>query len=465
MGHPDFDSFFGERKSDDRKFGKMTPEHRHGTFHLSIISHLVLQLLFLLSGINSAMALVGDTEGGLGVDGSFRTIGALTHNYENQALFEKDTNDYLQSILRLTAAGRPFQRVSYEAHLVTAFTYTSARGPGGGSGLRASGGKTRYRAFDTSWDFIDNEENRTGGVWLDRFNVKVGFPQADLTIGRQAITFGKAFFWNPLDLYLPFDPAQFDRDYKAGVDALRLDIPLGLFSGVNLIYVLGRELDSDNQYPEDRTLDASWSGSSILLRGFTHVAGWDLTLQGGKVYGGWHMGGGLVGEIKSLQVRFEAAQFWADDGTLLPPPKRAPLLEDNLTAVVGLGRHWPSSLDIQVECLFNGGGESHDITLGLERAERGAVFHAGRILAGITVSYELTPLILGQLALLQSQTDGSTQIQPTLRWSTSDNSELLLGASINCGDRPTLDPVKGIVFESEFGSYPNYFFAEFKAYF
>jgi len=71
----------------------MTPEHRHGTFHLSIISYLVLQLLFLISGINSALALVGDTEGGLGVDGSFRTIGALTHNYENQALFEKELLD------------------------------------------------------------------------------------------------------------------------------------------------------------------------------------------------------------------------------------------------------------------------------------------------------------------------------------------------------------------------------------
>ncbi|MBW2096041.1 MAG: hypothetical protein JRI80_14245 [Deltaproteobacteria bacterium] len=414
--------------------------------------------------MNSALALVGDTEGGLGVDGSFRTIGALTHNYENQALFEKDSNGYLQSILRLTAAGHPFQRVSYEAHLVTAFTYTSARGPGGGSGFRASGGKTRYRAVDTSWDFIDDEK-RSGSVWLDRFNVKVSFPRADLTIGRQAITFGKAYFWNPLDLYLPFDPAQFDRDYKAGVDALRLDIPLGLFSGLNVISVLGRELDSNNQYMEDQTVNCSWFGSSLLLRGFTHVAGWDLAIQGGKVYGGWHFGGGLVGESKSFQVRFEAARFWADDGPLLPPPNRVPLLEDHVTAVIGLGRHWPSSLDIQVECLFNGGGESHDITLGLERVERGGILHAGRILTGITVSYEFTPLILGQLAVLQSQTDGSTQIQPTLRWSTGDNSELLLGASINRGDRPTVDPGKGIVFESEFGSFPHYFFAEFKIYF
>lgn len=133
--------------------------------------------------------------------------------------------------------------------------------------------------------------------------------------------------------------------------------------------------------------------------------------------------------------------------------------------MIGIGHRWPSSLDIEVEGLFNGGGESHDITLGLERVERGAILQAGRILTGITVSYEITTLIVGQLAVLQSLSDGSTQVQPTMRWSTSNNSELLLGASINRGDRPTRDPVNAITFHSEFGTYPHYFFAEFKSYF
>ena len=224
-------------------------------------------------------------------------------------------------------------------------------------------------------------------------------------------------------------------------------------------------MDINNQYLEDRTWGASWFGSSLLLRGFTNVEGWDLSLQGGKVYGGWHVGGGLVGEVKTIQVRFEAAQFLASDGPRLPSPDRISLLEDHLDAVIGLGRRWPSSLDIQMEWFYNGGGESGDITTGMGRVAGGAILQAGRFLVGTTVSYELTPLVLGQLAVIQSLSDGSTQVQPTLRWSTSDNSELLLGASINRGDRPTFDPVKGTVFESEFGSYPHYFFAEFKIYF
>jgi hypothetical protein len=438
--------------------------HR-GVTPINSIPLILFLWMFVLSGMNSALALVGDTEGMFGLDGSFRIIGGLSHNTDAPVLFEKDTNTYLQSILRLTAAGHPAGRVTYEAHLMTAFTHATANGLGGGSAMGTQGIKTRYRVFDTSWNFVDEEADTWGSVWLDRFNLKLALPRADLIIGRQAVTFGKAYFWNPLDLYLPFDPAQFDRDYKAGVDALRLDIPLGAFSGLNLIYVLGRELDINNQYVQDRNGSASWFGSSLLLRGFTHAEGWDLALQGGKVYGGWHVGGGLVGEIKSVQLRFEAARFWADGGPLLPPPYGTPLLKDHVSAVIGLGHRWPSSLDMEVEGFFNGGGESHDLTIGMQRVERGAVLQAGRMLTGITVSYELTPLILGQLAVLQSQTDGSTQVQPTLRWSTGDNSELLLGASINRGDRPTQDPVNGTTFHSEFGSYPHYFFAEFKSYF
>jgi hypothetical protein len=432
---------------------------------LGLLLSLSLLWVLLIPGGNVARARMGESEETVALGGSFRSIGGLTQNFENLALFEKKKDAYLQSLLRLTGEGHSTDRISCEVHLVSAFTYTSGGDREGGFGFGPDRVKTRYRAVDLSGDFMDHQENRSGTLWLDRLNCKVALPKADVTIGRQAITFGKAYFWNPLDLFLPFDPAQFDRDYKPGVDGLRIDIPLGLFSGLTVVSVLGRKLNLRNQYEDNRTAGASWFGSSVLVRGFTHYEGWDVSLQAGKVYGGWHVGGGLVGEIDSIQLRLEAARFWADEGPVFPGPDQVPLLDDNLTAVIGMGRHWPSSLDIQVECLFNGGGESDAITLGMQRAERGAVLHAGRVLAGVTVSYEVTPLVLGQLAVLQSQTDGSTQVQPTLRWSTSDNTELLLGASLNRGDRPTIGPQGTIEFKSEFGSYPHYFFAEFKGYF
>ena len=46
---------------------------------------------------------------------------------------------------------------------------------------------------------------------LDRFNVQFQLATGDLTIGRQAITFGSARIINPTDVFLPFNVTTFCR--------------------------------------------------------------------------------------------------------------------------------------------------------------------------------------------------------------------------------------------------------------
>ncbi len=302
-------------------------------------------------------------------------------------------------------------------------------------------------------------------MWVDRMNVRLSLPWADITLGRQAVTFGKAHFWNPLDVYLPFDPRQFDRDYKPGVDALRCDLPLGPFSGLTLLGVAGRELDLSGQAAAPgQGLQAGWYGSSILARAFTTLGGWDLALQGGKIYGGWQLGGGLVGELGPVQVRAEAAWFRAQDSPSLAPLP-GDLYEDHLTAVLGLSRRFESSLILELEYLYNGAGESSRLEAGLARFQNGASLHVGQNLLGALASYELSPLVTGRLAAIASLTDGSVQIQPTLTLSASDNTDIILGASLNFGRRPEATPPVGLEINSEFGTYPNFLFGEIKMYF
>jgi hypothetical protein len=303
-------------------------------------------------------------------------------------------------------------------------------------------------------------------MFLDRFNLEWSLGEIDLTVGRQAVTFGKTFFWKPLDVYLPFDPNQFDRDYKPGVDAARLDAYLGPFSGLTLLAVAGRDIDPDGEYrDEGPVIRASWFGSSLLTRAFTSLAGWDLAVQGGKVYAGYQLGLGLVGEVGHVQLRAEAAQFLAQEGAPLPPPLDGDLHQDHLTAVLGCGRRFENTLDLQIEYLFNGAGEPRqDLDAALVRLSRQASLQMGRHLAGLTVSYELSPLTVGRLSIIQSLTDGSTQIQPTLDISLSDNTQLILGATLNRGERPSGNALAPQI-ESEFGAYPNLYFLELKSYF
>ena len=434
----------------------------------SFIAPILFAAVLLLSAIfpAKAPALVGESNGTFGLDGSIRLIGVWFHNYDFDPYFmSKDTDEYLQCILRLTAMGRPSDRLKYEVHLVSAVDYRSTGGELSSVGFGASSGeKTRYRSWDTTYEYID-EKYTSGTAWMDRFNIKLHLDAFDLTIGRQAITFGKAYFWNPLDVYLPFDPAQFDRDYKPGVDAVRLDVPLGDFSGLTFTYVLGREVYFGQYVKSEPSLDTSWYGSSVLARYYTNISGWDLALQGGKIYGGYQLGFGLVGEIATIQVRAEAAQFWARDSRQLPWPYTIDLYENQFSGVIGLGRRFENSLDLEFEFLYNDGGEDNNLGIGLVRQQAGAVLHAGRYLAGLTATYEFTPLIVGRMAFIHSFTDSSSQIQPSVTWSVGDNSELLLAATVNIGDRPTYDPFRGIQVHSEFGNYPDYLFAEFKYYF
>ncbi len=256
-----------------------------------------------------------------GFGASVRTISAFTINYPNSILFPDNhrADAISQTLLRFTAEQKPLSWLQYEVHAVQGVTATTQTGINEfGSnvpGFGASGGATRYRAWQASWAWA-TESNVSATLWLDRANVTFVLPWLDVIVGRQAITFGKAYFWNPLDVFLPFDPRQFDRDYKAGVDAVRLNIPFGEFTGLNLIGVLGSTISME--LLEDKGLkfssgDISWEGSALLLRFYTTISGFDLSLQAGKVYGGYQIGAGTVGELGPIEVRGEAAYFIVEE--------------------------------------------------------------------------------------------------------------------------------------------------------
>ncbi len=412
-------------------------------------------------------ALFGDTEGGFGLDGRFSTLGALQDNYDFQPFFGNDSTDGLsQTLLRLIAAGRPTDQFSYEVQAVQSFNYSSAGGDAGSPLFAVGAQDTRYRAVDLTWDW-HTDDNSSAILWLDRANVKMALSNADLTAGRQPITFGKAYFWNPLDVFLPFDPLQFDRDYKPGVDAARLDVSWSPFSGLNLIAVAGREVDASGRFLNNGSfLDASWYGSAMLAHAFTTYAGWDLALQGGKIYGGWQLGGGLVGEIGPVETRVEAAYFWARSGSEpLAGPPAGDLIEDNFTAVVGVGHRFDNTLTLQLEYFYNGAGDPEDLNTSFSRFTTGNILQMSRNLTGFLISYEFLSIVVGQLIWLQSWDDPSSSIQPILSWSATDNIDLVFGANVNLGERPTETPAMTPKVRSEFGTFPNLYFFQFKWYF
>jgi hypothetical protein len=431
----------------------------------SSISIALLALLWC----GDAWAIWGDSDEAFGVDGSLRTITLGTYNYDNPDIFGEDNpgDGMSQTMLRLTIGGRPTDRLTYEIHGVqslsfSSMTSTAMQGP---VVFGTQGVDTRYLALDAAWDWAD-ENDIQARLWLDRCNLKIALPFADVTIGRQAVTFGKAYFWNPLDVFLAFDPRQFDRDYKAGVDALRIDIPLGDFSGINLVGVLGRKLSVYGSYRDEGVLNASWYGSAVVARAYTNLLEWDLAVQGGKVYGGYQVGGAASGEIWEIAIRLEAAYLFAVDSDELPFPLSGNEIENNVTAVVGLGHRFENTLHIEMEYLYNGAGDADNLETALVRMLAGGSYHLGEHLLGVVANYEILPILNGSLAWIFSFSDQSSLIQPGLVLSVSDEAEFLFGAMIGLGARPVPSGIAGVpMLKSEFGTYPNIYYMEFKFYF
>jgi hypothetical protein len=399
--------------------------------------------LAVLSWAGLARAIYTDPAERLTLGSSVRTIAAV---YRPQKLPGAQTGGLSLTSLRVTADGKPAQWFAYELHAVQDVLTGSAAIPGAGFVVPES---ERYRLLPLSSTWLE-EGQVTARLWCDRAWVKYRLPGFDLTLGRQAVTFGKARFWNPLDVFLPFDPRQIDREYKLGVDALRVDVPLGEASGLTLVSTPGRV---DGGYPYSR----SWYGSAVLGRGYTNVGGWDLTAQGGKVYGGYQVGGGFTGTLGPVEVRGEAAEFLA-----IHDPREPTLIGDHLLGVIGVGRLFDSSLNLQGEYLFNGAG-SDQLNVAARRVAAGRALQMSQHVMAALVAYDLLPILNGSLAALVSLSDGSCAFLPGLRYSVSDESDLIASALLGVGRRPRPGPP--VTLRSEFGSYPDYYYLLYRVYF
>jgi len=89
----------------------------------------------------------------------------------------------------------------------------------------------------------------TDDIFLDNAYLKLSFKQFDLVAGKQQISLGTGYVWNPTDIFNIRDPL--DPTYEQpGHNGVRLDIPLGNLYSASFLYS-----------PED-----SWENSGKLIR-------------------------------------------------------------------------------------------------------------------------------------------------------------------------------------------------------
>lgn len=294
-------------------------------------------------------------------------------------------------------------------------------------------------------DFVTDSDYQLEGR-LDRLNLQVDFRRARVTVGRQAIGWGVAYFWPTLDLFSPFAPERIDRDYKAGVDAVRVTVPVGRYSELQVVgAVLGPSFDDDGAAAAQLRL--KWGRA-------------DLGLMGGRFHGDTVAGAFFTTDASGTALRGEAAWTLSGDAFEQRLDRRT-----FFRATLGVDRQLTPDVGVTLEIAYNGfgvGSASRYLLLAqTDRVARGEVSSLGTYYAGTAVTWQIRPLWTLSQALLVNAQDPSALWIPALEWSTSDNSTLLMALQTGLGGQigSRLTP------ESEYGLVPTTAFLAFKWYF
>jgi len=294
------------------------------------------------------------------------------------------------------------------------------------------------------------EETDDHILWhrFDRLFFSIKPSWGDILFGRQAITWGNGFIFNPMDIFNPFAPSDVVRDYKMGDDLMSLRLNTDLFGECNLIYVPRRDIVTN---------DIDFNESSVAGKFHVFAGSREMDIMGAWHYGEIVFGLGETGIFKDAAWRTDFVWSTLEKGKDL---------NGYFQFVANMDYSWiwfGKNMYGLVEYYHNSLGK-HNYTKALadpeslERIDRGELFVLGKNYVSALLQMELTPLLNVYLNVISNVRDPSAMIQPRMILSMTQNSTLHFGASLFYGKK-----------QSEFGGFlipgtPYYTNAALNAY-
>jgi len=286
---------------------------------------------------------------------------------------------------------------------------------------------------------------------LDRASAALHLGRLEVTLGRQAIGWGRGVFFGAVDLFAPFSPLEADREWRRGVDAVRAEVRLSDRISAEAVAALG----------------ASARSSVLAARIRGHAGEVDAELVAGWRATDLVLGATSSAAMGDAEVHGELAVFRAEDplpsGGAWGNPRLAPKAVAGGSYRFALGR----GLAVLAEYHYSG--------LGARRPEemvpllsdpafrarflRGDTQLLGRHGAAVLASIELTNELSTQLLGLFSPRDGSGVASPAAVWTLSDAASVHLALYLPWGAGPD-----GLLLRSEHGATPLSGFLQLRIY-
>ena len=319
--------------------------------------------------------------------------------------------------------------------------------------IAGAAGSLHYRAVDFDATIYPGKDDLDGSFGLfqnlDRASIAYGADFGDITIGRQAIAWGSARVVNPTDVIAPYAYNQLDTEDRIGVDAVRVQIPIGVLGEFDTGYVFGQNLAFEKSAFFLRSqLNAVETDFAISLLGFHEhlMTGFDIAR-------------GIGGAGFWLEAAYVYANaFDGENGEA----------ENYFRASIGLDYSFGGVSYGFIEYHFSGAGagEPGDYLANLDRPAYtdGAVYLMGKHYFVPGLTFQITPLISLSGVVLSNIADPSVFPSLQVEYNFAQDIYLSAGGFIGIGKRPKTENEE-TQFRSEFGGYPTLLFSSFRIYF
>lgn len=228
--------------------------------------------------------------------------------------------------------------------------------------------------------------------------------QLHVRLGRQRIGWGSGRIWNPTDRFNPVAPTALEPDQKLGVDALLASFRSDNAGSLTWIAAPGRA-----SHRLSRKSALRWQ----LTRGEA-----DIALMAAMIGDERVMGVDLTGNISEWTARLELMQSW--QGTSGTYTQISAGVDGNI-----VNSWFENGLYLALEYFYNGDPVPvRRIALAQQTTDR--LQTASRHQAGISIGYDVTPLLRLDALVISEFSPQGVFAQPSIKYNAMDNLDLTM---------------------------------------
>lgn len=311
-------------------------------------------------------------------------------------------------------------------------------------------GQTLWNVYDflpgySSYGLVNNIE-LTDTLLIDNFYMRMTFSRFDLTVGRQQISPGVGYAWNPTDIFNT--KSLLDPSYEqTGVPAIRIEIPVSPRLSLNSIIQPGDDWGASTKqlwlkaglgrFDVGITL-AELQQSTPASIFFGDAFDVKRTLTGGSV----------VGELFEWGIWFEGAQNTLDTLVSISPlgpaashdPLSIQINKTYLEYVIGVDHTFDNSIYLLVEVFHNGFGIKNKSELGLQDYFYTLSGDGTSLMQDYAFFYAMHPtfdFVTPSMLVIANFNDNSGTFAPQLDWNVFEDTNISLQGSLFWGKDDT----------------------------